>query len=620
MLRLFSLFFAVQLYLAVQSQCVSTFPYLEDFEANNGNWQSGGTVGNDWAWGSPIKPVINSAFSGSKCWVVGGLAASTYSSGERSFVQSPCFDFTNLQYPFIALSIFWESEKTYDGSNLQYSIDGGNNWMNVGNANETPSCLNSNWYNSANVTNLAGLATSKEGWTGNVQQTSGSCQGGNGSGAWVLAQHCLSALAGEPNVFLRFTFGAGTSCNDYDGIAFDHVSISKAPANTADFTSTCNGNSFVFTGITTLCPDLMKWDFGDGSTATGISATHAFASSGVHQVNFSVSGPCNAPATITKPVDAGTLNLGAAPATCNGIADGKAFINTVTGNGPFSYVWSTNPVQTTDTAFGLSPGDYTVTVSSPNACDLVATVTVPVSQQTQVITLTTFSVSDSCLQGKGTAGINILTGTSPFSFIWTPAAPDQAVITSVDSGFHSVHITDASGCNVDTSVLVGNFGSIAKPNLGADIGLCLERPITLHAGNYSSYLWQDGSSDETLRIKSFGEYAVIVSNSSGCKIGDTILVYNNCNSFVYFPTAFSPNNDGVNDFFRPRYSEDLIQYQVAVYNRWGELVYESTDVNEGWDGRFGIVPQQLSVYTWMSSYSFRDGKRNTQAGTITIVK
>ena len=64
----------------IKAQCVSginTFPYNEGFETSNGGWISGG-VGNDWTWGSPTKPVINSAGSGSRCWVIGGLTNSSY--------------------------------------------------------------------------------------------------------------------------------------------------------------------------------------------------------------------------------------------------------------------------------------------------------------------------------------------------------------------------------------------------------------------------------------------------------------------------------------------------------------------------------------------------------------
>ncbi|HEY6064053.1 MAG TPA: hypothetical protein VIV35_10620 [Chitinophagaceae bacterium] len=70
----------------IKAQCgsgISIFPYNEGFEASDGGWVSGG-VGNDWAWGTPNKPVISAAGSGTKCWIVGGLTGSSYTNAEAS--------------------------------------------------------------------------------------------------------------------------------------------------------------------------------------------------------------------------------------------------------------------------------------------------------------------------------------------------------------------------------------------------------------------------------------------------------------------------------------------------------------------------------------------------------
>ena len=86
-------------------QCIAAFPYNEDFEISNGNWTAGGN-NNDWAWGTPTKATISSASSGSKCWISGNLSGNSYNGGQKSYVESPCFDFTNLNNPIINFSIF----------------------------------------------------------------------------------------------------------------------------------------------------------------------------------------------------------------------------------------------------------------------------------------------------------------------------------------------------------------------------------------------------------------------------------------------------------------------------------------------------------------------------------
>src|SRR5437762_8644513 len=77
------------------SQCttpISSFPYNENFETSNGNWVTGGTF-SDWTWGTPSKPIINSAGSGSKCWITGGLNNAGYNRSEEhtSELQSPMY-------------------------------------------------------------------------------------------------------------------------------------------------------------------------------------------------------------------------------------------------------------------------------------------------------------------------------------------------------------------------------------------------------------------------------------------------------------------------------------------------------------------------------------------------
>ncbi|HRI22160.1 MAG TPA: hypothetical protein PLA68_14455, partial [Panacibacter sp.] len=121
------------------AQCtvtVSNFPYSENFETSNGNWVSGGT-GADWAWGTPVKKTINTAGSGLKCWITGGLNKTAYNPGQNSWLKSPCFNFSNLKDPYIKFKVFWETAAIVDGANLQYSTDNGATWLLAGSTNET---------------------------------------------------------------------------------------------------------------------------------------------------------------------------------------------------------------------------------------------------------------------------------------------------------------------------------------------------------------------------------------------------------------------------------------------------------------------------------------------------
>ncbi|WP_047548731.1 gliding motility-associated C-terminal domain-containing protein [Psychroserpens sp. Hel_I_66] len=185
---------------------ITTYPYAEDFESGDGGWTVDAANPGSWALGTPAAAIINSADSGVNAWVTN--LTGPYSASENGIVTSPVFDFSSLTAPSIELSVWWNSEFSWDGMVLQSSIDGGASWQNVG-ADEDPN----NWYNDDTIAGNPG--GQQEGWTG---------RGTTGSGGWVIARHALNGLGGESNVILRIAFGSDTSIQD-EGVAFDTVSI-----------------------------------------------------------------------------------------------------------------------------------------------------------------------------------------------------------------------------------------------------------------------------------------------------------------------------------------------------------------------------------------------------------
>jgi len=188
------------------SQCattISNFPYNENFETSNGNWVTGGTF-SDWTWGTPSKPVINSAGSGSKCWITGGLNGAGYNNGEYGWLKSPCFNFTSLKGPYIKFKVFWETEGKNDGANLEFSSDGGTTWQLLGSKNETNGCLTEKWYNDGSVMSLA----SGDAWSGNMQSSRPPCFVSGGSAGWVTAKQSIQRLVSNANVMIRFVFAS----------------------------------------------------------------------------------------------------------------------------------------------------------------------------------------------------------------------------------------------------------------------------------------------------------------------------------------------------------------------------------------------------------------------------
>lgn len=515
----------------VQAQCtatISTFPYQESFETGTSNWVTAG-INNDWAWGTPSKPTINSAGAGTKCWITGGLTASFYSLGERSWVESPCFDFTNLDRPYVSFLIFWELERVYDGGNLQYTTDGGSTWKIVGGYNDPVQCNTSNWYNTSNIVNLSFL-NNTQGWSGTIQPSGSGCNGGGGSAQWKLATHCMGNLAHLPQVKFRFTFGSGTTCNDYDGLAFDDFYIGSAPPIQNDFVFTCvDGNTLHFNDVTTTCFNQWSWDFGEPSstsnTALTSAANHQYAFGGLYTVSLTTSGLCTFDTVITKQVKILDVQKQITSVSCVGVNDGIATVKVINAGPGVSYSWSHDGSLSTPVAAGLSPGNYSVLVSDPGACSV-------------------------------TAVFNI------------------------------------------------GYGQDASPeiSLGRDTFFCPPSVLILRPGKYSTYRWQDNSTDSVFPVTQEGNYFVRVTNASGCPAVDSILVGLDCINDIIIPNSFTPNGDGRNDVFEINGSVTF-DFELRIFNRWGEVVFLSDNKNQGWDGSLKGNPVQEGFYNYLVNYS-----------------
>jgi hypothetical protein len=193
---------------------VNTFPYFEDFEAGPGGWRAGGN--GNWQWGLPRGINIDTAASGVKAWMTD--TATNYQNNECSWLLSPCYDFTNLNLPFIRMFISYDSESSWDGTQIQATTDSGKTWNVVGDVANT-SGTQINWYTGTAIGLANCLGGTQEGWLG------------RGTG-WIQAEISLQPYANEPDVRFRFFFGSDGSVNvGYDGFAVDDIEIGDVPPN-----------------------------------------------------------------------------------------------------------------------------------------------------------------------------------------------------------------------------------------------------------------------------------------------------------------------------------------------------------------------------------------------------
>ena len=145
-----------------------------------------------------------------------------------------------------------------------------------------------------------------------------------------------------------------------------------------------------------------------------------------------------------------------------------------------------------------------------------------------------------------------------------------------------------------------------------------------------SYIWSPPTDINNIRIANpvvnpvqDTWYKVSVTGNNGCAAEDSILVKSsiaNANGNFYVPNAFTPNGDGVNDVFRPiPIGMKQINY-FKVYDRWGQLMFSTTQQNAGWDGTFKGHPQDPAVFVWIAGGVDYQDKKITQKGTVTLIR
>lgn len=185
---------------------INTFPYYEDFESGSGGWAAdwinSSISESSWEIGTPAAPIINTAHSGSNSWATN--LDGFNNPDEKSFVISPCFDFSGMVLPILDFWIWYET-MTWDYIAVEYSTDSSMTWTQLGNT-----ATGQNWYNTPTGQQYAGWHQS--------------------SGGWLNAIHTCDGMGGLPQVQFRFYFEGGvTDLNE--GFAFDDFRIYESPLN-----------------------------------------------------------------------------------------------------------------------------------------------------------------------------------------------------------------------------------------------------------------------------------------------------------------------------------------------------------------------------------------------------
>lgn len=432
---------------------------------------------------------------------------------------------------------------------------------------------------------------------------------------------------GNETVSITYTSGCSTqtctiNITDYTPLA---ISLNND-------TALCEGNQLTLNAIVT--GGSLPYNFSWSNNSTGSPQITVSPSSNI-AYTLSVTDNCANVITASVDVTVNTLTLTtqATDEQC-GLANGSVSVTAVsdcTGNP--SYTWNTLPVSANEAVYNLPAGSYTVTVTC-GVCTKTATAIIN-NHQNVLINVVSVNAAH-CATADGSAEVSVSGGSTPYAYQWN-SGPQQAsnLIQEVTAGNYTLTVTDAAGCVATAALTIGQYP-------GPEASFTADPAVTTVGNNITFYnfssgaqqsLWNfdDGSgSNELNPVHSYetaGSYMVWLHVSDGFNCTDSIsgeVVVNEEVSF-YIPNAFTPDGDGINDFFGPQglglNNED---YELYIYDRWGKLQFQTNDINQQWDGRCmstgTACPQD--VYTWvivMKNFEW-DDKLYRHTGVVNLLK
>jgi gliding motility-associated-like protein len=329
------------------------------------------------------------------------------------------------------------------------------------------------------------------------------------------------------------------------------------------------------------------------------------------------------PSAITITLDSVT------PVSCQGDSNGAIAVSVQNGTPGYSYRWSQG--STGDPVTGLPVGSYTVTVTDANQCTASDTASVGANNPI-VLNATKTDVLCTPLQ-NGSIILTVTGGAPAYQYLWSNGATTSS-LANLSAGTDSVTVTDSRGCMIDTGFLIKNdsaFTITADPDtVTINQGDMITLEITPESNNagYPSFKWSpsDGLSCTDCQGPEASpvvttQYQVTATTDSGCVANTQVLVTVIPQHQLYIPNAFTPNNDGVNDYWQAFGDKKTWVYcSASVFDRWGEKVFESDDINFQWDGKYKGEYVLPGEYVYVFKVVFVDDYNITNKGTITVIR
>jgi gliding motility-associated-like protein len=203
------------------------------------------------------------------------------------------------------------------------------------------------------------------------------------------------------------------------------------------------------------------------------------------------------------------------------------------------------------------------------------------------------------------------------AYTWSTGAQTSQLLVNA-SGQYWVKTSNGNCDAKDTiSIVIHQFPSIPWIN---DTTLCEGETLLLDAGIADHYNWSTGATAKTIQVSTPGTYTVNNTYFQSCqKLYAVKVDVTDCDCRLYMPSAFSPNHDGLNDVFKPARKSGCMFKTFSVYDRWGMKVFSTSNIDQGWNGRYRGKDMASGVFVWIVEGE-KEGRKKIFKGTVVLVR
>lgn len=423
--------------------------------------------------------------------------------------------------------------------------------------------------------------------------------------------------------------------------------VTVNPKPTVDFSinnaAQClSTNQFTFNNLSTITSGALThaWNFGNGATSIQASPTYTYGASGVYAVKLVTISAAGCRDSIVRSVTihampTGTLNTPTTNLLCEG---GTVSLSALGGT---TYQWFINGgaiIGATNASYAANqPGTYTVNVVSSNGC--VATATGAVTLQLVRKPTVNFTYDKYCAgfptqftDQSNTANSNTVTYSWSFGQGQGNSTQQNPAYTFPTASTYSVSLTVTPVACPSLVTSITKPVSIVPPPANkryTSLNAVENRNLQLEARVFggATYSWNPSTglsssliSNPIFNYNAEVDYIISITTGIGCIIRDTQLVRIFKEKEIYVPKGFSPNGDGNNDKIFPRLVGVRSLTYFKVFNRWGQLIFMTTNINEGWDGTYKGVKQPMEGYVWIAEGIDFDNNTIKRTGTFLLLR